>query len=79
MSLGRRAFDVYIQGVNVFKNFDIRHKAGGVDKAVEIPITKVRVTNKTLEIRLQYAGNGTTAVPVRGMFGPLISAISIES
>ncbi|PWA66159.1 serine-threonine/tyrosine-protein kinase catalytic domain-containing protein [Artemisia annua] len=78
-SLGRRAFDVYIQGVIVFKNFDIRHKAGGVDKAVEIPISKVRVTNKTLEIRLQYAGNGTTAVPVRGVFGPLISAISIES
>ncbi|PWA98811.1 serine/threonine/dual specificity protein kinase, catalytic domain-containing protein [Artemisia annua] len=67
------------EGVIVFKNFDIRHKAGGVDKAVEIPISKVRVTNKTLEIRLQYAGNGTTAVPVRGVFGPLISAISIES
>ncbi|GJX37029.1 probable LRR receptor-like serine/threonine-protein kinase isoform X1 [Tanacetum coccineum] len=78
-SLGRRAFDVYIQGENVFKDFDIRQKAGGVDKAVEIPITKVRVINKTLEIRLQYAGNGTTAVPVRGVFGPLISAISIES
>nr|GEX46577.1 probable LRR receptor-like serine/threonine-protein kinase At1g07650 isoform X1 [Tanacetum cinerariifolium] len=78
-SLGRRAFDVYIQGENVFKDFDIRQKAGGVDKAVEIPITKVRVTKKTLEIRLEYAGNGTTAVPVRGVFGPLISAISIES
>ncbi|GKB62706.1 probable LRR receptor-like serine/threonine-protein kinase isoform X1 [Tanacetum coccineum] len=66
-------------GVNVFKNFDIRHKASEVEKGVEIPITKVRLTNKTLEIRLQYAGNGTTTVPVRGMFGPLISAISIKS
>ncbi|KAM0048734.1 putative protein kinase RLK-Pelle-DLSV family [Helianthus debilis subsp. tardiflorus] len=78
-SLGRRAFDVYIQGAIELKNFDIKHEAGGVDKAVIKTIENIHVTNKTLEIRFQYAGNGTTAVPRDGVFGPMISAISMES
>ncbi|CAI9279515.1 unnamed protein product [Lactuca saligna] len=78
-SLGRRSFDVYIQGVCIFKNFDIRKEAGGVDRAVIKEIKNVVVTNTTLEIRFQYAGKGTTAVPSRGSYGPLISAISMVS
>ncbi|KAD4982479.1 hypothetical protein E3N88_19150 [Mikania micrantha] len=78
-SLGRRAFDVYVQGVNILKNFDIKNEAGGVDKAVIKTSKGVPVTNGTLEIRFQYAGKGTTAVPLRGLYGPLISAISMES
>ncbi|XP_022015833.1 probable leucine-rich repeat receptor-like serine/threonine-protein kinase At3g14840 isoform X7 [Helianthus annuus] len=78
-SLGRRAFDVYIQGAIELKNFDIKHEAGGVDKAVIKTIENIHVTNKTLEIRFQYAGNGTTAVPRDGVFGPMISAISMEA
>ncbi|XP_076948607.1 putative LRR receptor-like serine/threonine-protein kinase At1g07650 [Bidens hawaiensis] len=78
-SLGRRAFDVYIQGAIKLKNFDIKQEAGGVDKAVIKTIKNIHVTNKTLEIRFQYAGKGTTVVPVNGAFGPLISAISMES
>ncbi|KAK3006536.1 hypothetical protein RJ639_015909, partial [Escallonia herrerae] len=62
-SLGRRVFDIYIQGV---------------DKAVK-RIFKAVVSNTTLEIRFQYTRKGTTAVPVRGIYGPLVSAISIES
>ncbi|XP_052626840.1 probable leucine-rich repeat receptor-like serine/threonine-protein kinase At3g14840 [Lactuca sativa] len=31
-SLGRRVFDVYVQGVTKLKNFDIKIAAGGVDK-----------------------------------------------
>ncbi|KAJ0641618.1 putative protein kinase RLK-Pelle-DLSV family [Helianthus annuus] len=77
--LGRRAFDVYIQGVITIKNFDIKNEAGGVDKAVIKTYNNISVTNGTLEIRFQYAGKGTTAVPKRGLYGPLISAISIES
>lgn len=51
--------------------------AGGVDKAVikKIPVT---VTNGTLEIRFYWAGRGTNAIPVRGVYGPLISAISVD-
>ncbi|KAL8228066.1 hypothetical protein R6Q57_015650 [Mikania cordata] len=78
-SLGRRAFDVYVQGAIKLKDFDIKNKAGGVDKAIIRKIENIHVTNKTLEIRFQYSGNGTTVVPKPGVFGPLISAISIES
>ncbi|KAL8268288.1 hypothetical protein R6Q59_002086 [Mikania micrantha] len=78
-SLGRRAFDVYVQGAIKLKDFDIKNEAGGVDKAIIRKIEHIHVTNKTLEIRFQYSGNGTTVVPKQGVFGPLISAISIES
>ncbi|KAF5760888.1 putative protein kinase RLK-Pelle-DLSV family [Helianthus annuus] len=77
-SLGRRAFDVYTQGAIKLKNFDIKNEAGGVDKAVIRTIKNIHVTNGTLEIRFQYAGKGTTVVPSPGVFGPLISAISME-
>ncbi|CAI9279224.1 unnamed protein product [Lactuca saligna] len=76
-SLGRRVFDVYVQGVTKLKNFDIKIAAGGVDKEVNITLKGILVTNKTLEVRFQYAGKGTTAVPLRGAYGPLISAISM--
>ncbi|CAH1416315.1 unnamed protein product [Lactuca virosa] len=78
-SLGRRAFDVYVQEVNQFKNFDIKNEAGDVDKPKITIIKNIRVTNGTLEIRFQYAGKGTAFVPDKGVFGPLISAISMES
>ncbi|KAI3796748.1 hypothetical protein L1987_39431 [Smallanthus sonchifolius] len=78
-SLGRRAFDVYVQGAIKLKSFDIKNEARGVDKAVIRKIKNIHVTNKTLEIRFQYSGNGTTVVPSPGIFGPLISAISMES
>ncbi|XP_073149838.1 probable LRR receptor-like serine/threonine-protein kinase At1g07650 isoform X2 [Henckelia pumila] len=77
-SLGRRMFDVYIQGERKLKDFDIEKEASGVDKTV-IQTIKTTVINKTLEIRFQYAGKGSTAVPNRGTYGPLISAISVKS
>ncbi|KAK3006531.1 hypothetical protein RJ639_015904, partial [Escallonia herrerae] len=77
-SLGRRVFDVYIQAERMLKDFDIENEAQGVDKAVK-QIFKAVVSDTILEIRFQYAGKGTTAVPIRGIYGPLISAISIES
>ncbi|KAJ0438857.1 putative protein kinase RLK-Pelle-DLSV family [Helianthus annuus] len=77
-SLGRRAFDVYIQGAINFKNLDIKNEAGGVDKALIKTIKNIHVSNKTLEIRFQYAGKGTTVVPRKWVYGPLISAISME-
>ncbi|XP_041023699.1 probable LRR receptor-like serine/threonine-protein kinase At1g07650 isoform X1 [Juglans microcarpa x Juglans regia] len=77
-SVGRRIFDVYIQDKLVLKDFDIEKEAGGVDKPVIRNFTAV-VTNKTLEIRFYWAGKGTQDVPRRGTYGPLISAITIDS
>ncbi|XP_057432287.1 probable leucine-rich repeat receptor-like serine/threonine-protein kinase At3g14840 [Lotus japonicus] len=77
-SLGRRVFDIYIQGKLVKKDFNIAKEAGGVAKAVTMPFTAV-VTNKTLEIRLYWAGKGTTVIPFSSVYGPLISAISVRS
>ncbi|KAM0063239.1 putative protein kinase RLK-Pelle-DLSV family [Helianthus debilis subsp. tardiflorus] len=75
-SLGRRVFDIYIQGMLVEKDFDISDRAGGVGKAIVTTYT-VNVTS-TLEIRLYWAGKGTINVPTRGTYGPLISAISVD-
>ncbi|XP_062161267.1 probable LRR receptor-like serine/threonine-protein kinase At1g07650 isoform X2 [Alnus glutinosa] len=77
-SLGRRIFDIYIQEKLVRKDFDIEHEAPGVDKAV-VREFKAVVKNKVLQIRFHWAGKGTTAVPRRGIYGPLISAISVKS
>ncbi|KAL8460746.1 hypothetical protein ACS0TY_032309 [Phlomoides rotata] len=77
-SLGRRLFDVYIQGELKLKDFNIQQEAGGVDK-VTLQSFKAIVENRTLEIRFQYTGKGTTDIPHRGIYGPLVSAISVES
>ncbi|XP_038900109.1 probable leucine-rich repeat receptor-like serine/threonine-protein kinase At3g14840 isoform X3 [Benincasa hispida] len=76
-SLGRRIFDVYVQKELVLKDFNIADEAGGVGKPLVKKFT-VSVTNGTIEIRFFWAGKGTTAVPLRGVYGPLISAISID-
>ncbi|RVW81927.1 putative LRR receptor-like serine/threonine-protein kinase [Vitis vinifera] len=76
-SLGRRLFDVYVQDELVLKDFNIEDEAGGVSKEILKYFTAV-VTNNTLEIRFYWAGKGTTGIPVRGVYGPLISAISVD-
>ena len=60
------------------KDFDIENTTQGVDKAFVKEITAV-VTNKVLMIRFYWAGKGTTVAPKKGTYGPLISAISVES
>ncbi|KAG5254840.1 leucine-rich repeat receptor serine/threonine-protein kinase [Salix suchowensis] len=75
-SLGRRFFDIYIQGKLVQKNFSIQNEAGGAGKAIIKNFTAI-VTGGALEIRFYWAGKGTTGLPVRGVYGPLISAISV--
>ncbi|PRQ31309.1 putative protein kinase RLK-Pelle-DLSV family [Rosa chinensis] len=78
LSLGRRIFDVYIQEKLVLKDFNIEKAAQGVDKPFIWEFKAVEVKNKTLEIRFHWSGKGTTASPNRGVYGPLISAISVE-
>lgn len=62
----------------VLMDFDIENAAQGVDKSVSRTYKAV-VSNKVLQIRFHWAGKGTTAAPKRGTYGPLISAISVES
>jgi hypothetical protein len=76
-NLGRRYFDIYVQGKREVKDFNIVDEAKGVGKAV-VKKFPVMVTNGKLEIRLQWAGKGTQAIPVRGVYGPLISAVSVD-
>ncbi|KAK1375422.1 putative LRR receptor-like serine/threonine-protein kinase [Heracleum sosnowskyi] len=75
-SIGKRIFDVSIQGNVIWKDFNIAEKAGGNGKDITLE-RDVTVNGSTLEIHLYWAGKGTTAVPSRGVYGPLISAISV--
>ncbi|KAB2605480.1 leucine-rich repeat receptor-like serine/threonine-protein kinase [Pyrus ussuriensis x Pyrus communis] len=76
-SVGRRIFDIYIQGKLLKKDFNIMDEARVFGDVVIENFTTL-VTSNTLEIRLYWAGKGTTGIPVRGVYGPLISAISVE-
>ncbi|KAK4588890.1 hypothetical protein RGQ29_019772 [Quercus rubra] len=77
-SLGRRVFDIYIQGSRELKDFDISKEAGGVERALQKNF-KVNVSENYLEIHLFWAGKGTCCIPVQGYYGPLISAIHVVS
>jgi hypothetical protein len=50
--------------------------AGGVGKGITRDFN-VDVNDSTLEIHLSWAGKGTNAIPMRGVYGPLISAITV--
>ncbi|CAI0441073.1 unnamed protein product [Linum tenue] len=76
-SLGRRIFDISIQGEVVRPDFDIITEAGGVGRGITEVFDNVTVEGNTLEIHLFWSGKGTTAIPDRGVYGPLISGISI--
>ncbi|KQJ89898.1 probable LRR receptor-like serine/threonine-protein kinase At1g07650 isoform X3 [Brachypodium distachyon] len=75
-SLGKRKFNVFIQGKMVLEDFDIEQSAAGSGKPIMKTFTTY-VTNHTLEIHFYWAGRGTTGIPYRGFYGPLISAISV--
>ncbi|KAF8409680.1 hypothetical protein HHK36_005759 [Tetracentron sinense] len=73
--LGKRIFDVYIQGKRVEEDFNIIDKAGGANKAFVKNYTAV-VEKHLLEIHFYWAGKGSTYIPP-SLYGPLISAISV--
>ncbi|GLT51802.1 hypothetical protein SLA2020_251850 [Shorea laevis] len=75
-SLGRRVFDIYIQGTIILKDFDISKEAGGVDRAITKNFNAT-VTENHLEIHLFWAGKGTRGIPEAGYYGPSISAINV--
>ncbi|CAM8886281.1 unnamed protein product [Rhodiola kirilowii] len=72
--LGKRLFDVYIQGDRVLKDFNIQTEAGGSNRALVKSFEK-NVTNTIMEIHLLWAGKGTCCIPLQSTYGPLVSAI----
>ncbi|EXB54095.1 putative LRR receptor-like serine/threonine-protein kinase [Morus notabilis] len=76
-SLGRRIFNVSIQGNLVLRDFNIVEEAGGAHISVVKTFDNITIDGSTLEIHLYWAGKGTNSIPSRGVYGPLISAISI--
>ncbi|KAF2549905.1 hypothetical protein F2Q68_00034952 [Brassica cretica] len=74
--LAKRFFNIYVQGKLIWEDFNIREEANGTHKEV-IKEVNTTVTDNTLEIRLYWAGKGTTIIPKRGNYGSLISAISV--
>ncbi|KAL0795774.1 hypothetical protein Bca101_067151 [Brassica carinata] len=75
--LGRRIFDVYVQGELFLRDFNIKEESKGTMTPVVKEKKIVNVTDHMLEIQLYWAGKGTTLIPKRGNYGPLISAISL--
>ncbi|XP_019091904.1 PREDICTED: probable LRR receptor-like serine/threonine-protein kinase At1g56140 isoform X3 [Camelina sativa] len=75
-SLGRRVFDIYVQGRLVEKDFDIHRTANGSSIRVNQRVYKANVSENYLEIHLFWAGKGTCCIPAQGTYGPLVSAIS---
>ncbi|KAI3844307.1 hypothetical protein MKW92_027573, partial [Papaver armeniacum] len=76
-SLGRRVFDIYLQGDRRVKDFDIRKEAGGAsNRAVQRDFT-FPVSQNCIEIHLFWAGKGSCCIPYQGSYGPSISAILI--
>lgn len=65
-----------MKGNLLLKDYNIESEAGGAGKADVKTFTAVVQTN-TLEIRFVWAGKGTASIPVRGTYGPLVSAISV--
>ncbi|KAI4325166.1 hypothetical protein MLD38_030586 [Melastoma candidum] len=78
-SLGKRVFNVYIQDKLVLENFNIQKDAGGAGIPINKTFTANVTTTRTLKIHLYWAGRGTTGIPERGVYGPLISAITVKA
>ncbi|KAG2577352.1 hypothetical protein PVAP13_6NG092603 [Panicum virgatum] len=75
--IGRRVFDIYVQGDLKEKNFDIRKTAGGKSYIAVYKKYNATVSKNFLEIHLFWAGKGTCCIPTQGYYGPMISALSV--
>ncbi|KAH7665642.1 Non-specific serine/threonine protein kinase protein [Dioscorea alata] len=75
-NVGRRFFDVSIQGEEVLSDFNIAKEANGTGKAI-VKTFDAQVSENTLEIHFQWTGQGTSFIPHKSVYGPLISAISV--
>ncbi|PPS11123.1 hypothetical protein GOBAR_AA09541 [Gossypium barbadense] len=71
-SLGRRIFDVYIQGKRVLKDFNIKEKTGGAGIPTVEPFNAT-VSDSTLEIQYK-PGSGISAAIVVGIVAGVVFA-----
>ncbi|KAH0852538.1 hypothetical protein HID58_093921 [Brassica napus] len=67
-SIGRRVFDIYVQGNLLVKDFNIAERAGGVGQPFTLQIDRVQVNGSTLEVHLLWSGKGTNVLPQRGVY-----------
>ncbi|XP_065617305.1 probable LRR receptor-like serine/threonine-protein kinase At1g56140 isoform X2 [Quercus suber] len=74
--LGRRLFDIYIQGERVVQDFNIQKEAGGSKRAL-IKTFEANVTKTIIEIHFFWAGKGTCCIPFQSTYGPLVSAVHV--
>ncbi|XP_059659125.1 probable LRR receptor-like serine/threonine-protein kinase At1g56130 [Cornus florida] len=75
--LGRRLFDVYIQGEKVLQDFNIQEEAGGSKRAL-VKTFEANVTNTIMDIHFFWAGRGSCCIPFQSTYGPLVSAIHVS-
>uniref|UniRef100_A0A1D1YL36 non-specific serine/threonine protein kinase n=1 Tax=Anthurium amnicola TaxID=1678845 RepID=A0A1D1YL36_9ARAE len=75
--LGKRMFDVYIQGKRVLQDFNIQEEARGSKRAM-IKSFEANVTDGIIDIHFFWAGRGTCCIPLQGTYGPLVSAIHVS-
>ncbi|XP_020250161.1 probable LRR receptor-like serine/threonine-protein kinase At1g53430 isoform X2 [Asparagus officinalis] len=75
-SNGVRIFDVYIQGQKVLQDFNIATEAKGTGREIVKTFTTI-VDGSTLEMHFQWTGKGTNIIPDVGVYGPLVSAITV--
>ncbi|XP_052165333.1 probable LRR receptor-like serine/threonine-protein kinase At1g56140 isoform X1 [Oryza glaberrima] len=78
-SVGKRIFDIYIQGELREKDFDIKKDTNGKSYTVVQRQYNVEVTKNFMEIHPFWAGKGTCCIPSQGYYGPSISALSVSS
>lgn len=60
------------------KDFNIESKAGGAKKPWIESFDDIVTNNNILEVRFYWTSKGTTRIPARGIYGPLVSAISVN-
>ncbi|PKA56923.1 putative LRR receptor-like serine/threonine-protein kinase [Apostasia shenzhenica] len=70
-------FNMHNHGKKELVDFNIAKEANGTGKKFVKNFTTL--VDGTLEIHFQWLGKGTNSIPVRGVYGPLISAISVTS
>ncbi|KAH7545000.1 hypothetical protein FEM48_Zijuj01G0045900 [Ziziphus jujuba var. spinosa] len=61
--LGRRIFDIYVQGKDRKEDFNIKEEANGTGEPHEEFFNDVSVTDHNLQISLYWVGKGPTFIP----------------
>ncbi|XP_061955060.1 probable LRR receptor-like serine/threonine-protein kinase At1g53430 isoform X3 [Populus nigra] len=85
-NLGKRVFDVYIQGNRTLKDFNIKEMASGTNKTWTQNFTALVGDDHLLTIHFFWAGKGTFQEPsfsyapaALSLKGPLVSGISVTA